>query len=77
VTISVAQYERLVCHIESSFRLDSKGNKLPIPEAAYAIQDAFFEAHGTYHCLNTCNSWVGKSIRVAGVRTAWITPLSQ
>ncbi len=77
VTISVAQYERLVSHVESSFRLDANGKKLPIPDAAYGRQDAFFEAHGTYHCLNTCNSWVGKAIRVAGVRTAWMTPLSQ
>ena len=77
VTISVAQYERLVYHIESSFRLDTNGNKLPISDTAYGINDAFFEANGTYHCLNTCNSWVGRAMRVAGVRTPWLTPLSQ
>ncbi len=75
VKISVEQYKQLVEHIRSGFRLNADGDKIQIADAAYGWNDAFFEAHGTYHCLNTCNSWVGGAMKTTGIRTGWLTPL--
>jgi uncharacterized protein (TIGR02117 family) len=74
ITISTAQYEELVEFIRQSLRTED-GSVIPIPAVAYATNDAFYEAHGTYHCFNTCNCWAGAAMRSAGIRTAWFTPL--
>ena len=75
VRISVTQYEQLVEYIKSSFRRTKDGNIIIIPDVAYGFNDAFFEAHGTYNFFNTCNSWIGRTMKYAGIRTAWFTPL--
>jgi len=75
VMISVAQYERLVEYIIAGFQHQADGSKTRIDNAAYGYNDAFFQAHGTYHCVNTCNCWVGRTMQSAGIRTAWFTPL--
>jgi uncharacterized protein (TIGR02117 family) len=75
VRISAEQYQRLVEFIRDSFRTDADGRFQLIEGAAYHSSDAFFEAHGSYHCLNTCNCWVGRALRTAGLRCGWFTPL--
>lgn len=75
VMISVEQYEQLVEYVNQGFRSDASGGKIQLDNASYAWNDAFFEAHGTYHCLNTCNSWVGGAMKTAGIKTGWLTPL--
>lgn len=75
VQISNEQYERLISFINSSFKVGEDGAPLQIPDAAYGQRDAFFEAHGTYHGMNTCNSWVGRALKSAGVRVGVYTPL--
>jgi uncharacterized protein (TIGR02117 family) len=75
VRISQQQYTELVEFVIDSFRTDRNGRMRRIESAGYSWNDAFFEAHGTYHCVNTCNSWVGRALRSAGVRTGWMTPL--
>ena len=75
VTISDEQYTRLVRFIRSTFLLDDDGGPRTIPGVSYYGYDAFFEAHGTYHALNTCNSWIGRALQSAGVCTPWLTPL--
>ncbi|MEM7560840.1 MAG: DUF2459 domain-containing protein, partial [Planctomycetota bacterium] len=42
---------------------------------AYTQTDAFFEAKGNYHSLNTCNSWVGRALRSAGIKAPWFSPM--
>ncbi len=75
VTISEEQYRDLVAFLRRTMRYDEDGDKIPIPGAAYTWYDAFFEAEGYYHCLNTCNCWVGRGMRAAGIRTGWFTPM--
>ena len=50
-------------------------SKVQIKDGAYGQNDAFFMAHGNYHCLNTCNSWVGGAMKSGGMRTGWLTPM--
>ena len=75
ILMSTAEYERLVDFIQSSFRVDDKGENIQIEGFAYSNNDAFFEAIGTYHCVNTCNTWAGRAMRSAGIRTPWLTHL--
>lgn len=75
VMVSVPQYKRLVDYVQQSFRHAQNGKKIPIPTVAYGSNDAFFEAHGSYNGFNTCNTWVGRAMRVTGISTGWLTPL--
>lgn len=75
VTVSEDQYRQLVEFFEQTLQTDQVGDYIPIPNRAYSSQDAFFESNGKYHALNTCNSWVGRGLRAAGVRVPWLSPL--
>ena len=77
VTISRERYRDLVRFIESSFLTDSTGHWMQIEGEAYSLRDAFFDAQGSYHFLNTCNSWVGRGLKTAGVRVPWLSPMPQ
>jgi uncharacterized protein (TIGR02117 family) len=74
-TISHEQYRRLVEHVRDTFRRDSSGRFVLIEGGAYTATDAFYYAHGAYSAFNTCNCWVGRGLKAAGVRTGWFTPL--
>jgi uncharacterized protein (TIGR02117 family) len=74
-TISREQYRRLVEHVLGNFRKGADGRFLRIEGGAYDTNDAFYHADGSYHAFNTCNCWVGRGLKVAGVRTGWFTPL--
>ena len=75
VTITTEQYAKLVDFISGTFKKDSNGDFMQIEGYAYSTTDAFFDAHGRYHLLNTCNSWVGRALKTTGVRVPWLTPL--
>ena len=75
VTISSEQYVRLVEFIDSTFEQDGRGKYVQIPGQAYSTNDAFFKSQGRYHFFNTCNSWVGRSLKAAEVKTPWLSPL--
>jgi uncharacterized protein (TIGR02117 family) len=75
MTLSEAEFERLQRFIETSFARSPSGERIRIPDAAYGLHDAFYAANGSYHAFNTCNCWVGRALRVAGVRVGWFTPL--
>lgn len=73
--ISHEQYRHLVDHVLGSFGRDQGGRFLLIKGGGYGGNDAFYHAHGSYHAFNTCNCWVGRGLKAAGVRTGWFTPL--
>ena len=74
VMISPEQYAKLLTFIDASFEKDDANEEVFIP-GAYGTHDAFFEANGNYHALNTCNSWIGRAMRTAGIRVPMLTPL--
>ena len=75
VTVSEEQYASLVKYIQRSMKRDANGQFIRIEDHAYGTTDAFFEALGNYHVLNTCNSWVGNGLKQAGVVVPWLTPM--
>lgn len=75
VVVSKEQYEKLVLFFKSSFEKSEANKPIQIPGYSYGSNDAFFEAKGRYHLLNTCNSWVGRALKQAGVRVPWLSPM--
>ena len=71
VTLSEAQYARLVAEIEGS---------LPPPGArrypGYGGTDVFYETGGRYTPANTCNQWTSDMLAAAGVKVGRWTPLA-
>jgi uncharacterized protein (TIGR02117 family) len=75
IRISREQYRKVVEFILSSLKWDREGRVILVQGITYDDDDVFVEARGRYHCLNTCNSWVGRAMRHAGIRTPWLTPM--
>lgn len=75
VRISTEQYRALVEFILAHLKRDDRQRLIVVPEIHYGNRDIFLEAHGRYHALNTCNSWIGQALRQAEVCVPWLTPL--
>lgn len=56
---------RLSQFIHDTYRRDAEGKALRLGPGWYA-NSAFYQATGTYHLFNTCNTWVAKALRAAG-----------
>ena len=69
--LSQAQYAQLVAHVRATL---PSGRAVPIVGAHYANDDAFYEARGSYHLFETCNTWTGRGLRQAGVTVSRWTP---
>jgi uncharacterized protein (TIGR02117 family) len=75
VRATLADVERSDTTTEDLTELLQKPVNCQLVGARYRENDAFYHAHGRYHVLNTCNSWVGNGLRQAGVRVGAWTPL--
>ena len=77
LTLRREEYARLAGYLKRSFQYDAAGRPIPVLGRGYGASDIFYEAEGPYSALFTCNSWTGKALRHAGVKTGLWTPLSQ
>ena len=66
VRLSPHGFEQLVTFIHETYKRDEHGRPLPVGPGWYAYSK-FYLATGTYHLLNTCNTWVAKALRAAGL----------
>jgi len=69
--LSAPQYDTLVRHVLDTL---PGPQAVPVAGAHYGPEDAFYEARGRYHLLETCNTWTGRGLRRAGVRVSRWTP---
>ena len=68
-------YRRLVDFVRQSLRQSADGQLVHIPTPAiYGQNDAFYEAHGRYSLLHTCNTWTNNALKSAGRKACWWTP---
>lgn len=73
--LSETQYRDLVDYVLSSLRLTD--NMPAVLEGmGYGPDDAFYEAEGTYSPFMTCNEWVNRGLRSAGLNAALWSPFS-
>ena len=54
--------------------LDADGRPVRHPFAGFTDTDVFFEARGRFDAFRTCNVWVGRTLREAGVPFGLWTP---
>jgi uncharacterized protein (TIGR02117 family) len=76
IVLTQAQYQELVLHIQSGFRLKENGVPDLIREFSYGDYDAFYEGRGKYSAFVTCNEWTAKGLRRAGVKVGRWTPFA-
>lgn len=67
VRISFKTYEMMVKVIQSWFVLKN-GKPILIPGKGYSPLDNFFEAHGSYSIIKTCNTWTSDIFAESGLR---------
>jgi uncharacterized protein (TIGR02117 family) len=66
------EYRRLWAAIRADFALNANGRPRLIAHPGYGCCDAFYRAVGRESAFRTCNSWVARWLRLAGIRTsAW------
>jgi uncharacterized protein (TIGR02117 family) len=74
ISISKIQYFKLVEYIHHSFTKDKNGNYILIPtNMVYGLNDAFYEAVGSYSMINTCNSWTNSGLKSCEQRACFWT----
>ncbi|HBH49750.1 MAG TPA: TIGR02117 family protein [Bacteroidales bacterium] len=77
VMVSENQYRKLVGFTEQSFKHDSLGKIIPIPDLKYYAYDSFYEAQSSYHLFNTCNTWTNRALKYANLRACLWTPFDR
>ena len=75
LTISVEQYRTLVSTIERALPEVPPGESREILRGTY-VEDAYYDAVGSYSLANTCNTWVGDTLAEAGVEMGMWTPFA-
>ena len=75
ISVSSEQLNRLNALIYDRFyRDDVKGAIQHLDKAGYGPRDDFYLANGSYHCFNTCNSWVNEVLKQIEVQATVWTP---
>ena len=72
ITLRPEEYRRLADFIHASFK--KEGGHRPVHQYGYYAYDSFYDAHGHYSAVTTCNAWTGDALRHAGVRVGAWTP---
>jgi len=57
---------RMVRAIAGEFVRPESGRAEPVSRGLY-LDSHFYDAHGTFHLLNTCNTWTARMLRAGGV----------
>ncbi len=68
------EYRRLFAAVRADFTLDAQGRPQRLQHAGYGCCDAFYRAVGKENAFRTCNSWVARWLRLAGVKTSLWPP---
>lgn len=71
--VSEKQFRLIIRQVRMSFRRNANGQSIAYP--AYGPDNLFYKSVGHYSALNTCNNWVGRVLKNAGVRIGIWTPL--
>ena len=74
--LSAAQYASLVRYVDAALVRSGSGQGVNVPGQHYGADDAFYEARGAYSLFTTCNVWIGRGLRQAGVKVSVWTPLA-
>lgn len=68
------EYRRLFAAIRADFALSARGRPIQVRHPGYGPSDAFYRAVGKESAFRTCNTWVARWFRLAGVKTSLWPP---
>jgi uncharacterized protein (TIGR02117 family) len=77
IRLRPAEYRRLWAAVRADFALDSRGRPQRLSHPGYGPSDAFYRAVGKESMFRTCNTWVAKWLRLAGVKMSLWPPFVQ
>jgi uncharacterized protein (TIGR02117 family) len=69
LVLSHAQFDALLGVLEDSF-----ATRTPLDVPGFSQWDQFYPAKGRFHIFQTCNAWIGQTLRAAGLRFGVWTP---
>jgi len=72
ITLRPEEYRRLADFVHKCFK--KEGGERPVHQYGYVANHSFYDAHGHYSAITTCNAWTGNALRHAGVRVGAWTP---
>ena len=70
VSLSEEQLTDIITYLRGGFQTNEENCLIEIEGESYTDRDKFYEATGDYHALLTCNTWINKGLKQAGLRTA-------
>lgn len=70
--VSEQQYRQLIDFVKQTIQWQH-GQSIPIASKILGANDAFYEAHGSYHLFYTCNTWASDALKAMNAKTAWWT----
>ena len=74
IAVDPVQLERINAYILQSFELSDGGQKQILPDMGYGQTDDFYKARGNYTLTYTCNTWVNRGFKAAGLPACAWTP---
>lgn len=74
ILVSNATLQKLIAEIKKSF---SQSKPIAIPNAYYSNNDCFYDAVGTYHLFQTCNTWTNTTLKKSGLPACLWTPFDR
>jgi uncharacterized protein (TIGR02117 family) len=74
------QYMRLCAYIDRSLIADDKGRRVmlqPLLAGVNFNHDRYYDAHGRYSMIHTCNTWVNNGLKASGQRACLWTGFAE
>jgi uncharacterized protein (TIGR02117 family) len=72
--VTERQAEILAAYVDRFFVAGADGKPTALVDQAYGPTDAFFPASGHWSPFTTCNEWLARALRAAGIRTGVWAP---
>ncbi len=74
IKVNTTELQKLNNYIFSNFKLNEFENKVLLKGKGYSSNDDFYKAIGSYSCINTCNTWINRGFKKAGLTSCYWTP---
>jgi len=72
-----SQLNDMITFVQATFAEGNEGHLLEIEMAGYTDYDRFYEAHGNFSCVQTCNNWVNRALKTAHAPAAVWSPFDK
>jgi uncharacterized protein (TIGR02117 family) len=78
--LSQNQYSRLCHYISQSLVADETGKRVmlkPLMQGVNFDHDRYYDAHGRYSMIHTCNTWINNGLKASGQRACLWTGFAE